>query len=221
MEILIIIGLVLIIMVPLFLLAMSGASETVKQQQANDAVTSLAQAASEVYALSPGSKKYVWVDIPNSVQDNQVGGNEITLKTADKGDYVGITSAVVVGSIPMEKGRHQVEVEHLASGVVRIGSAPNDSTPPNITFKSPAGFACNPILLRVNTDESSVCKFDAADVGYDSMVSTMKGNALAHLFDKGVQDEGSYLYFVRCKDAFGNMMASSEQINYTLDYNRC
>ena len=96
-EALVFIGIALIIMVPLFWLAISGASETIKGQQADDAVTSLAQAADEVYALSPGSKTYVWVDIPASVENNQVQGNEIVLKLTGKGDFVGITNAVVVG----------------------------------------------------------------------------------------------------------------------------
>lgn len=220
-EMLMLIGFFLIILIPLFFISVSITGASVKQQQADDAVTSLAKAADEVYALSPGTKKYVTVEIPGSVQDDMVEGNEIGLKTTDQGDIIAYTKAVVVGSIPTEKGRYHVEVEHLASGVVRIGTAPDDATPPTITYKSPSGYACNPITLRVNTDESSICKFDTVDVDYNSMANTMKGNALGHLYDNGVQNEGTYLYYVRCKDAFGNMMSSSEQISYTIEYVRC
>ena len=224
MEAIIFIGIALVILIPLFFLTISGASETVKRQQANDAVTSLAQAANEVYALSPGTKKYVEINIPASVQDDQVQGNEIVLKTTNKGDFVGITNAVVVGNVPTEKGRYHVEVEHLQSGIVRIGTQADDLMPPVITYKSPNppnGYMCNPIVLRVNTDESSLCKFDTVDTDYNSMSTFMNGNALGHHFDQGVQNQGIYIYYVRCKDTFGNMMTASELIAYTIDYARC
>src|SRR3989344_1202904 len=184
-EVLTLVGIFLIILIPIFFISMSITGASIKQQQGDDAVTSLAQAANEVYSLSPGTKRVVTIEIPSGVQDDVVAGNEIVLKTSDRGDIVATTNALVVGSIPTEKGRYNVEVEHLTSGVVRIGSAPADTTPPTITFKSPLGYACNPIFLIVNTDESARCKFDTADIDYDSMANIMNGNALGHTFSSG------------------------------------
>ena len=224
LEYAIIVGILMVILIPLFYYALHRSSETVKSSQAEDAVNSLAAAADEVYSLSPGTKKYVWINIPAGVTSAQIqNATEISLRLGvydQTGDIVSITKAPIVGTIPTAKGTYRIAVELLDSGIVQIGSG-NDTTPPIIVWTSPSGQVCNPITLRANTNEPARCKFDTTDKTYDTLAFTMFGNSLGHNYEQGVQAEGNYLYYVRCADAFNNKMASSKSINYSINYSTC
>jgi uncharacterized protein (UPF0333 family) len=219
LEYIVIVGVVLILLIPLFYYVSNASAENIKIAQIEDAVNSLAKAADDVYALSPGTKKYVWVSIPGGVEGKFLNASEIVL-TIGGSDIVAITKATVVGEIPTDKGTHKVPVELLDSGVVRIGSG-DDTTPPVIVWKSPSGLTCNPITLKVNTNEPSTCKYDTVDNTYNNMNFQMSGNSLGHSEEFGAQQEGNYNYFVRCRDAFDNNMPSSDIINYTLNLTIC
>ena len=223
MEYILLVGLLLVILIPLFYYSLHKSSESISRSQAEDAVKSLAQAADEVYSLSPGTKKFVWVSIPGGVQGAQINGSEITLAVNIfdvTSDVNARSKAVVVGSIPLEKGTYRIPVELLDSGGVQIGAG-NDTTPPQIMWKAPNGLTCNPVSLRANTNEPAICKFDVADTTYNSMSTSMKGNSLGHSYEWGVQEEGNYRYFVRCSDSFGNNMNNSALINYTINLTFC
>ena len=58
LEYVIVVGILLVLLIPLFYYLTYTSSESVKNSQAEDAVKSLASAANEVYSLSPGSKRY-------------------------------------------------------------------------------------------------------------------------------------------------------------------
>ncbi|MBU1111467.1 MAG: hypothetical protein ABIG93_04060 [archaeon] len=223
MEYLAILGVILLLLIPLFFYAISQTSDNIRTYQAEDAINSLGKAADEVYSLSPGTKKYVWISIPNGVEETQVTGTEVSLTITifgNSSDFVFNTKALVVGEIPIEKGTYRIPVELLESGIVLIGTG-NDTTAPVITWKSPEGLTCNPITLRVNTDEPAICKFDTSDLNYSAMSTQMSGSAIGHNYELGVQSEASYTYFVRCSDAFDNVMITSETINYSIDFTYC
>ncbi|MBU0456956.1 MAG: hypothetical protein KKD75_02315 [Nanoarchaeota archaeon] len=222
-EYLVILGAILIILIPLFFYAISKSSENIRISQAEDAVNSLAKAADEVYSLSPGTKKYVWVNIPSGVEASQVSATEITLTIEIYGntsDFTAFTKASMAGEIPTAKGTYKIPVELLESGIVLIGEG-DDSTPPIVTWKYPDGLTCNPVILRANTDESAICKFDTSDLAYDNMSYHMSGSALGHNYGLGVQSEGDYNYYLRCSDAFDNAMTISENISYSINYTYC
>ena len=165
LEYVVIAGIILAILIPLFYYAFNISSERIVESQAADTVESLSKAADEIYALSPGSKRFVWVSIPGGVQSSQINENEISLTISIAGRVSDITSrprATIVGSIPTDQGNYRIPVELLDSGVVRIGDA-NDTTAPTITWKSPSNLACNPITLRANTNEPATCKFSLSE----------------------------------------------------------
>ncbi len=223
LEYITIVGVLLVLLLPLFYYALNKSSENIKLSQAENTVNSIRNAADDVYALSPGTKKYVWVSIPGSVQSIQINASEISLTLGIFGKTSDITSrtkATIIGTIPIEKGTYRIPVELLDSGIVLIGSG-NDSTPPVVTWKYPDGLACNPITLRATTNEPANCKFDSADSGYEQMEFQMSGSSLGHSYDLGVQSEGNYFYFVRCSDAFNNAMDTSAVINYSIDFIFC
>jgi uncharacterized protein (UPF0333 family) len=220
LEYIVLVGIVLVVLIPLIYYSTSTSSEAIKQSQGEDMVWSLANAADEVYVLSPGTKKYVWINVPGNIQDFQINSTEISVTFSGFGDIVAATKATVVGKIPIARGRYKIPIELLASGIVRIGEG-NDSTPPIITWKDPTGLVCNPITLRATTDEPALCKFDTIDGDFSSMVFTMNGNSLGHDYYQGFQLDGGHQYFVRCIDLFNNEMNSSDIINYTIDSNIC
>lgn len=223
LEYVILIGILLVILIPIFYYSLTTSSEKVKLSQAENTVLTLSKAVEEVYSLSPGTKKYVWLSIPGGVQEARITGSEITLVVGVAGkssDYTAFTKAIVVGNIPTEKGVYRIPVELLESGVVQIGSS-EDTKPPSITWISPAGAGCNPVTLRATTDESAACKYDTQDTSYFAMSYTMSGNALGHNAELGAQPEGNYHYFVRCSDAFGNTMNSSSVIGYSINFTWC
>lgn len=223
LEYILLVGILLVLLIPLFYYATNKTSESIKVSQATDVVESLAKAADEVYVLGAGTKRFVWINVPGGVESASISSSEITLTIhvfGDTSDVVAATNAPLAGEIPIEKGTYKIPVEHLASGVVLIGEG-NDSTPPAITWTYPSGFACNPVILRVTTDESARCKFDTDDNTYDAMATSMVGNALGHSYEFGVQNSGSYSYYVKCSDAFNNAMTNSSVVNYNVNLTLC
>jgi len=222
-EYIILIGALLVLIVPLFYYTFTKSSEFIKLSQAEDLVQSIAKSADDVYALSPGSVKYVWVTVPGAVQQISVDTSEITMTLTSYGEtseVVAFTRAPLVGSLQSARGTYKVRVEHLETGAVLIGEA-NDTAVPYINWKSPTGLTCNPVTLRANTNEPATCKYDLVDTTYDAMTSTMSGSIIGHDASVGVQSESDYTYYVRCKDAFNNKMLSSEVITYSIDLELC
>lgn len=222
-EYVLLIGILLMIVIPLFYYATEKSSTNIRLSQAEDVVVSLAQAAEQVYALGPGSKVYVWVVIPSGVQSTNVTGSEISLTMGIYGntsDITALTKAPVTGNITTKRGTQRIPVEFLESGIVLIGKG-EDTKIPSIIWKSPQNQACNPITIRITTSESANCKFDTIDKAYESMATTMDGNSLSHNYEFGVQNEGAYTYYIRCQDAFENTMNSSEIIGYSINFTLC
>src|SRR3989344_3667017 len=161
-EYIILIGMLLVLVIPLFYYGLTSSTENIKLSEAEDFVQTLSKSADDVYALSPGSIKYVWVTIPGSVRNITIDTSEIIVTLSSYGstsEVVGFTRAPIVGSLEHARGTYRVRIEHLSSNVVLIGDA-NDTADPYITWKSPAALACNPVTLRANTNEPATCKYD-------------------------------------------------------------
>jgi hypothetical protein len=71
--------------------------------------------------------------------------------------------------------------------------------------------------LTVGINEAGTCKYDVADVSYDTMANTFDQPASGNTFTKNVTlaTPGPYIYYVRCKDVAGNVDAASAQITFT------
>ncbi len=223
MEYVMVMGIILVVLIPLMYYSLNTSSENIKSRQAEDAINSLSNAVDDVYALNPGTKKYVWISIPGGVQNTAVNSSEISLTLSiggSKSDIFSTTKAKVTGQIPTQQGTYKIPVEHLESGVVLIGEG-NDTQAPVVVWKSPEGATCNPVTLRANTNEPATCKFDSSDKNYSQMTFLMMGNSLGHNYELGVQNEGAYLYYVRCSDVFNNAMNTSAVINFTVNLQSC
>jgi hypothetical protein len=93
-----------------------------------------------------------------------------------------------------------------------------DTTPPEIIEAQPGGMLnYNLIELKAITNENSTCKYDQANVSYDSMYFSLSGEEIIHTKLRSFED-GSYTFYVRCKDAYNNI-GQSKTIGFTIDTN--
>ena len=211
-EYLMVIGVALVIVLPLFYYAISESTNNIKLNQAEDAVNTIAKAADSVYSLGPGTKKYVDIVIPGGVEQSAIDGNAIKLKVSLFGSVADIYSkskANLIGGVPLVSGPHRISIEALDSGYVQIGLA-DDNEAPIITWTYPRGtINFNGIVLRATTNEPAYCKYDLSDKSYDSMIKEFSGSALSHESDLDILSNGNYIYYARCKDPYNNIMDSS------------
>ncbi len=219
-EYIFLVGIIILITVPLFFYGISEANNNVRINQADDAISTLANAADTVYSLGPGSRKYVWISIPSGVRYTSVNGSMLLIQLSIFGgstDVEHYSKAALVGSIPSAKGTYRMSVEALEAGVVRIGEEYNDTTPPIILrvypYTLPDQFICPGFtIVGADTDEPSTCKYDTVDTDYDSMSSIFDGRALTHTVEIYTQPESNYTFYTKCMDTFGNKMTSSSII---------
>ena len=218
-EYILVLGFVLIVTVPILYYAMRESNVNIKINQISDAVNTLARAADTVYSIGPGTRKYVWVNIPGGVESYSLDNKSVLFKLSIFGgvsDVFEETKADLAGVIPISKGQHRVLVEMLESGYVHFGEA-DDNQAPIVTWTSPHGtINYQGIVLRANTNEYSACRFDVNDVSYFSMSEPFVGSALTHERDMGILAIGNYTYYARCQDPSGNVMDESAIINFTI-----
>lgn len=223
LEYVFLVGIVLLITIPLFFYGVSEANNKVRMNQADDAVSSITNAADTVYALGPGSRKYVWVSIPSGVTSTYVNGSNIAMYINIFGGNSEVhksSKAVLVGSLPNGKGTYRIGVEALEAGVVRIGEDYNDTMPPTILrvypFTLAGQYICPGLTtLGADTDEPATCKYDMLNTTYDSMANTFDGRGLTHTISLYTEPDTTYTYYTSCMDTFGNKMTTATLINWT------
>lgn len=214
LEYVIIIGVILAIIIPLFYYGISEPTKSIRINEASSTVNVLAKKADSIGALGSGSRDYVWITIPSGVIGSTVDNGTIELEMTTLGYLSAYTRANVTGSIPKEKGIYKMVVENIDS-IVHIGPL-NDTTPPKITSTSPSGtVASGNIELKATTDEPAVCKFSLTDQVYDSMEYFFSGTRITHNYNINLS-AGNYVYYARCKDYYDNAMTSSAKINFTV-----
>ena len=218
-EYVIVIGIILIALIPIFYYSLTESSRVTRINQANDAVNTLARAADGVYSIGPGTRKYVWINMPGGVRGYSLANKTVLINLFVFGgvsDVFSQAKADLAGVIPLSGGEHRIKVEMLETGYVLFGEA-NDSIAPVITWTSPRGtINYNGIILRATTNEYAVCKYDEDDVDYEEMEEDFVGSALTHEKDMGVLDSGNHVYYARCQDPGGNIMQESALINFTI-----
>jgi hypothetical protein len=94
-----------------------------------------------------------------------------------------------------------------------------DTTPPVISDPKPSGVISEKSpTLSVKTNERATCKFDLQDKDYDLMSNTFNkdGTETYHTKQIGPLSDGTYIYYVRCKDSAGNKNQSSVLIKFEI-----
>ncbi len=98
-----------------------------------------------------------------------------------------------------------------------------DTTPPVITNTTLASYECSTdprnVILQVNTNEASTCKYNTTDVAYDSMSSTFgTTGGTTHSQVVSLACDASYTRYVRCMDASPahNKNSSSTTVSFSI-----
>lgn len=124
-EYIILMGMILVILIPVFYYSTRESSQNINVNQGNDVVNSVANTVNSIYSLGPGNKEYIQVVIPGGIESVNIEGNEVAIKMhafGDAADIFATTIANVTGQIPTRKGPALISIEVLDSGVVLIGS---------------------------------------------------------------------------------------------------
>lgn len=94
---------------------------------------------------------------------------------------------------------------------------PSDTTEPNISNLAPYGEINNATAtISCDTDEAATCKYGASDDDYDTLADVFDDDSgkTSHSKEIVLPAEGSYTYYVRCKDKAGNKNTASSNIEF-------
>ena len=79
-EYVLIVGMILVALIPLFVYSINKVNSEIKIHQADDAVNTVANAANIVYSLGSGTKKFVQITIPGGVIYSTMNGTLVQLQ---------------------------------------------------------------------------------------------------------------------------------------------
>lgn len=119
MEYLLLIGLLFVVLTPVFLLSLNSTAVAIRFTEAKEAVEAIAAAADHLDQLG-GGKQTIVVTIPAGVTSTKVGNQAIVVTVAvggAAGDSVAFTDANVTGSIPAAPGRQEITLEVVGNAV--------------------------------------------------------------------------------------------------------
>jgi uncharacterized protein (UPF0333 family) len=120
-EYLVVVTIVLGTSIFLFYYTSTYSSNSITMGQAKESIQTLAKAIEYVYALGPGTKTSVVIDLPSNIVGSYVVQNEIGFKIGAGGrvnDVYEVTKARISGTLPKTPGRHIVNVNSTVTGVV-------------------------------------------------------------------------------------------------------
>ncbi|MBS3145658.1 hypothetical protein J4414_02550 [Candidatus Woesearchaeota archaeon] len=123
LEYLFVVGLILLVLIPLFSLSYNRVNVSVTLSDASTAANLIAKTADEVYFLGPGNRNTIDVYFPSSIDSVNISGREIIfyLNIFDEGaEIFQISKANLTGSLSNFKGTHIVVIEYLDSGMLNI-----------------------------------------------------------------------------------------------------
>lgn len=89
---------------------------------------------------------------------------------------------------------------------------------PSISNAKPIGIVQpGPVTISVDTADLARCRYNTSDVNFNSMEGVMSSpDGLTHSANLGVLSNGSYTYYIRCKDFAGNENPTSLPITFTV-----
>ncbi|MBI2673403.1 hypothetical protein HYX19_04025 [Candidatus Woesearchaeota archaeon] len=215
-EYVMLVGVILVVMIPLFYVSFSKLSDTVRVNQAEEAVSVLAKTADTVYSLGPGSKSYVWITVPSGAVSTSISNNELLLRLSIFGsisDFHANTKANISGSFPSSQGSYKMSATMLDNGIVVIGLV-NDTTPPVISNINPVTGSIvrnSTFTLSANTNKNANCRYSTSSgfsFGSGTLFTTTSGITHSSILTLG---NGVYTYYIKCNDTYGNINNNSNQ----------
>lgn len=147
----------------------------------------------------------------------KINGVEYRIENTAKQIIVESDNYDFVVTIPRVKGNLKKGTNLIRSlnGLICLGDINcYEEIPPNIIFFSPSGIITQSyVTLNVTTDEDALCKYDITETNYFNMENFFVDDITEHTASLTLGD-GNYDYYATCKDAAGNLMNYSVNINF-------
>lgn len=119
-EYILLLGIVLIVVLPLYLYSADTAGDSFRRSNVEDALGSIALASNDLNELGRGNKKIVKIQIPSGVDEFYIGDGEIVYSLSG----VNISSEIdfeVLGELPTNEGLHSVVIRSINDGIIVFG----------------------------------------------------------------------------------------------------
>ena len=120
LEYLLLMGLALAVIIPVFYYSLTHSSDSIAVSQAQNAVSTLAKTADYVYSLGIGSSSKVLITIPENIVESSIQNKTVLLRlkiSSGISDIKALTKADVTGSIPTLSGNYNMFVNMTGSQV--------------------------------------------------------------------------------------------------------
>ena len=233
-----IVGLILVILIPIFYISLNDTNNKIKDTQSSDVVNQIASAANTVYSLGPGATKYISVTIPKGVTGSEVKSNSIALYISlynGNSSVTAVSKGNISGTIPTYPGTYTIILTNTGSNNIYIGNL-NDTQPPIISNLLPVNGSTKTdsttVRLSANTNEYSYCKYKlldnswddgsmsfnfASSDGFDLSSSTL--GQTTHTKDIGLTNNHIYTLWIKCNDTNGNLQDTPAKTRFTVNTN--
>jgi len=125
-EYLMIAGFLLVVIGIAFFYSFSTLNQSTSDSKAVNAVNKIAAAVDQVYAMGPGSKITLTIDLPDNIDSQLVLNNSVGYKANVNGnlvDYYADTKAKLYGALPISGGVNSITLQVSESGQVFIGES--------------------------------------------------------------------------------------------------
>jgi hypothetical protein len=160
--------------------------------------------------------------IPFSVSENNLAGCHYTLSrnstTHSSGD---LGNATIIFLTELLNGNYTMSVScsdyAQNSNTVNRTITVRDITVPSVTLTTTStGTSSVTLTLTATTNEPATCKYSVTDSAYADMNAMVSSNR-THTFTQTYGEDTTGTYYVRCQDANGNIMNTSEVIAFSVD----
>jgi len=169
-----VIALGLVIIAALFFFSMNAASDGARSAQAKDTAERIARAADSVYALGPGSKSTVSVNMPQGVQFIDTSNKRVWIRVAlssGNSDVFAKTSGQITGNIPATADLQDITLTVLSNGNISVGRQSLSCSPSSFTKTIVQGGSSSDTLTLFNSGAYAISSISASISGVSDMAS--------------------------------------------------
>ena len=223
-----VIALALVIIAALFFFSMNAASDGARSSQAKDTAERIARAADSAYALGPGSKATVSVNMPQGVQFVDTSNKRVWIRVAlssGNSDVFAKTSGQIVGSIPTTAELQEITMTVLPNGNISVGRQSLSCSPASFTKTIVQGGSSSDTLFLFNSWVQAISSVSSSVSGVSDMATagsppgTVPSGSYANISLSfsvpGAKPVGTYTGAISVNGSNGTACASSITIFVT------
>ena len=162
----------LVIIAALFFFSMNAASDGARSAQAKDTAERIARAADSAYALGPGSKSTVSVNMPQGVQFVDTSNKRVWIRVAlstGNSDVFAKTSGQIVGNIPTTAELQEITLTVLSNGNISVGRQSLSCSPSSFTKTIVQGGSTSDTLTLFNIGAYTISNISSSISGVSDM----------------------------------------------------